>query len=398
MGKNLGLILVVIILAGIGFYYLKNQTSPQKTSLSETQQSANTTPLQSSNPEIPSETIIAEGLDTPWAIAFLPAHSASSAADAGGPDGGILVTERPGRVRLVDTNGKLQEKPVATIAGAKEIGEGGLLGIALHPNFSSNNYVYFYYTYGSEGDNTRNRVVRMTYENGQLSDEKIIVDNIPGASNHNGGRIKFGPDNYLYITTGDAQEPSLAQQKSSLAGKILRVTDEGKPTPGNFNDTYGYSWGHRNPQGIAWDSNGNLWETEHGPSGGSLGTGNDEVNLIEFSKNYGWPIIQGNQIREGMVTPVKNSTPSVAWAPGGAAFIGNSFFFGGLRGQALYEAVIQNNQITEFTEHFKNKYGRIREVIAGPDGMLYISTSNQDGRGRPAESDDRIIKINPEKL
>lgn len=339
----------------------------------------------SPKPDIPVETIVAEGLDTPWAIAFLP-------------DKSMLVTERKGTVRLVNQKGNLQNEPVATLSKVKEIGEGGLLGIVLHPNFSSNNYVYFYYTYGSEGDNTRNRVVRMTYKDGKLSDEKIIVDNIPGASNHNGGRIKFGPDNYLYITTGDAQEPSLAQQKSSLAGKILRVTDEGKPTPGNFNDTYGYSWGHRNPQGIAWDSNGNLWETEHGPSGGSLGTGNDEVNFIELGKNYGWPVIQGDQTKEGMVTPVKNSTPKLSWAPSGAAFIGNSLFFSGLKGQTLYEAVTQNNQIADFKEHFKNKNGRIREVIAGPDGMLYISTSNQDGRGKPFETDDRIIKINPEKL
>jgi len=238
----------------------------------------------------------------------------------------------------------------------------------------------------------------MTYKNGQLSDERIIVDNIPGASNHNGGRIKFGPDSYLYITTGDAQEPSLAQTKSSLAGKILRVTDEGKPTPGNTFDTMVYSWGHRNPQGIAWDKDGNLWETEHGPSGGSLGTGNDEVNFIELGKNYGWPEIQGNQTKEGMVTPVRNSTPQLSWAPSGAAFIGNSLFFSGLKGQTLYEAVIENNQITNFKEHFKGKYGRIREVIAGPDGMLYITTSNLDGRGRPNQGDDKIIRINPQKL
>src|SRR3990167_8919408 len=244
-----------------------------------------------SRASIPVETIVAQGLDTPWAIAFLP-------------DGNMLVTERKGAVRLVDKSGNLQSEPVVTINTVKEIGEGGLLGMTLHPKFPENGWVYLYYTYESQGDNTKNQVVRMKYTNGQLTDEQIILDNIPGASNHNGGRIKFGPDNYLYITTGDAQEPSLAQTKSSLAGKILRVTDEGKPTPGNTFNTMVYSWGHRNPQGIAWDSNGNLWETEHGPSGGSLGTGNDEVNLIEPGKNYGWPVIQGDQTQvKFMMTP-----------------------------------------------------------------------------------------------
>lgn len=344
------------------------------------------TPNQSSSPEILSETIVAQGLDTPWAIAFLP-------------DGQMLVTERKGTVRLVEKSGKLQDSPVATINNAKEIGEGGLLGIVLHPDFVNNNYVYLYNTYDRVGDSTKNQVVRMKYSDSRLIEEQIIVDNIPGASNHNGGRIKFGPDNYLYITTGDAQEPSLAQDKNSLAGKILRVTDEGKPAPGNPFNNLVYSYGHRNPQGIVWDSNGNLWETEHGPSGGSLGTGNDEVNFIELGKNYGWPVIQGDQVKQGMVTPIKNSTPQLSWAPAGAAFIGNSFFYGGLKGQTLYEAIIEGNKITEFKEHFKGKYGRIREVIGGPpDGMLYITTSNRDGRGRPAETDDRVIRINPEKL
>ena len=321
------------------------------------------------------------------------------------------MTERKGTVRLVDSQGNLKPQPIAILNQVKEFGEGGLLGITLHPQFSSNNYLYLYYTYQGDGNNTLNRVVRMAYKNGQLSDEQIIVDAIPGASNHNGGRIKFGPDNYLYITTGDAENPSHAQDKNSLAGKILRLTDEGKPAPGNpFTERGGpfqnlenplfaiYTIGHRNPQGIAWDKDGNLWETEHGPSGGSLGTGNDEVNLIEYGKNYGWPVIQGDQIKEGMVTPVKNSTPSVVWAPGGAAVNGNSLFFSGLKGQALYEAVIQNNQIIELKEHFKGKYGRIREVILGPDNMLYITTSNNDGRGKPNSGDDKIIKLNPQKL
>lgn len=379
MGKNLILPIGIIILAGIGFYY----------SLPETKQNSKTLPNQSLPPETPTETVLAQGLDTPWAIAFLP-------------DGKFLVTERKGTVRLIDPSGNLKLEPVATLNQVKEIGEGGLLGIALHPDFISNNLVYLYYTYSGDGKNTLNRVVRMKYKNGQLSDEQIIVDNVPGAPNHNGGRIKFGPDKYLYITTGDAQEPSLAQDKNSLAGKILRVTNEGKTAPGNPFNNLVYSYGHRNPQGITWSKGTNvLYETEHGPSGGKYGTGQDEFNYIEAGKNYGWPLIIGNQTKMDMQTPWLHSGKDT-WAPAGAAYysysdFNNSIFFGGLKGQSLYELnIIGDNR--DLKTHFKEKYGRIREVILGLDNMLYITTSNRDGRGVPKPEDDRIIRINPSKL
>lgn len=329
--------------------------------------------------------VIAQDLDTPWAIAFLP-------------DGSVLFTERPGRVRRIDSSGNLQETSVIILSQVREIGEGGLLGIALHPDFTANHLVYFYYTYSGNGENTLNRVVRMTWNDNRLGQEQIIVDQIPGASNHNGGRIKFGPDKNLYITTGDAENPSQAQNTATLGGKILRTTDEGKPLPDNPFNNLVYSYGHRNPQGIAWDSQGNLWETEHGPSGGILGTGNDEINSIEKGQNYGWPRIQGNQSQLNMVTPVLNSTPKISWAPSGAAIIGNTLYFSGLRGQSLYEAKIENKKIVHLTEHFKGEFGRIREVILGPDKMLYITTSNKDGRGSPIQSDDRIIRIDPNNL
>lgn len=366
--RNSAILLGIIVVTALGFLLtrqLNNPVSPTPTNQSERQGN-----LQAA--------VIAENLDTPWALAFLP-------------DKSMLITERPGRVRLIDAQGNLQPTPVKTLENVQEIGEGGLLGIALHPNFPSNHYIYLYYTYSGDGGNTLNRVVRMTYKNNQLEDETIVVDQIPGASNHNGGRIKFGPDNYLYITTGDAQNPSQAQDTNSVAGKILRVSDEGKPALGNPFGNQVYSYGHRNSQGLAWDSQGQLWATEHGRSG--LQSGLDEINKIEAGKNYGWPVIQGDETREGMVTPYLQSG-DITWAPSGAVFRGNSLFFAGLRGQTLYEAVFSGGEI-ELREHFKGEFGRIREVVLGPDNSLYITTSNRDGRGNPQSTDDRIIKVSP---
>lgn len=374
MLRKIGIgIILLIILIGI---VISKRTVSSPTAQKEPQQTSQTTT------ELPKITVIAKNLEIPWALVFLPS-------------GEILVTERPGRVRFIDKYGALKKTPVATLSEVKQIGEGGLLGIALHPDFEKNNFVYLYYTYQSSGDNTLNRVVRMKYKNQTLSSEEVVVDAIPGASNHNGGRIKFGPDKLLYIATGDAENPSQAQNKNTLGGKILRVTDTGEPASGNPFGTKVYSYGHRNVQGLTWN-NGELWTTEHGRSG--VLSGLDELNLIEPGKNYGWPIIQGDETKQGMETPKLNSGPSVTWAPSGATFVGNSLFFAGLRGQTLYEAVIQNGQVIEVKEHFAKEFGRLREVIVGPDNMLYITTSNRDGRGIPSSEDDKIIRVNPKKL
>mgnify|MGYP003393753187 FL=1 len=253
-----------------------------------------------------------------------------------------------------------------------------------------------YYTYSGKDTDTLNRVSRFTYEDNNLENELIIVDKIPGAIYHDGGRIKFGPDGYLYITTGDATKPSLSQSKDSLAGKILRVTPEGNPAPNNPFNTAIYSYGHRNPQGIAWDSSGNLWATEHGRSGAKSGL--DELNFIQAGNNYGWDIIEGIEQKTNMITPVINSGTDTTWAPAGIAFYKNSLFFAGLRGSTLYQAVLENNKVKELKKHFINQFGRIREVVLGPDNMLYITTSNKDGRGVPKSGDDKIIKVNPGSL
>ena len=391
--KNILVIALCVALIGFaGYNVVQNQnkaaTSVDQPSLQPQNNSTTGTTTQDTT-DIPAVSIVAENLDTPWALAFLPA------SQAGGPDESLLITERAGTVRLVDSQGTLQPTPVATLSTVEEIGEGGLLGITIHPQFSTNKYVYLYYTYDSANENTLNRVVRMTFQNNTLQNEEIIVDKIPGASNHNGGRIRFGPDGFLYIGTGDAQEPSQAQNTSTLGGKILRVTDDGKPAPGNVLNNAAYSYGHRNVQGLAWNSAGDLWATEHGRSG--IQSGLDELNLVENGKNYGWPEIEGDEKRAGMEISERNSG-STTWAPSGADFVGDRLFFSGLRGQTLYEAVISGNTVAEVKEHFNGEYGRIREVITGPDGMLYITTSNKDGRGIPKNGDDKVLRINPNKL
>jgi len=324
--------------------------------------------------------VLVEGLSIPWDIAFLPG-------------GKLLVTERAGRVLHVDTDGTLSEVHVENVT---DHGEGGLLGIALHPNFVDNRFVYLYMSTTSPGGGTENRVVRYRYEDNTLSQGRVIIDGIPGATYHDGGRIEFGADGFLYITTGDATEENLAQDKSSLAGKILRVDDDGTISEGNPFSSAVYSYGHRNPQGLAWDSDGRLWATEHGRSG--VRSGFDEINLIQAGSNYGWPDVEGSERKEGMVAPARHSGENDTWAPASAAYLGGSIFFGGLRGEALYEAVLSGDRITEVKEHYKGEFGRVRTVRVGPDGMLYITTSNMDGRGSPAAGDDRIIRINPAQL
>ncbi len=372
--KKISIVLLVAVLtAGAVLILSRKATAPVQPTKSGT-----TTPVQQVGKEdTPATMIIAENLDTPWALAILP-------------EGNMLVTERFGRVMKVDGNKQNEPVVIATIADVKEIGEGGLLGIAVHPEFETKQLVYVYYTYSNDGNNTLNRVERYRYYAEKLTDKNVIVDAIPGANFHNGGRIKFGPDGFLYITTGDAQEPSLAQDRSSLAGKILRVTDEGKAAPGNPFNTPVYSYGHRNPQGLAWNGS-DLFEVEHGSSM------HDELNSIEAGANYGWPTITGTETRDGMKTPLLESGNNT-WAPSGAAFLNGSVFFGGLRSEVLYEAVTENGQVKELKEHFKGELGRIRDVVATQDGLLYITTSNKDGRGTPQVGDDKIIRINPGKL
>lgn len=381
-----GLLIFLFLILG-AFAFVMNKEIQDLGGKSNTPPNTSGTSVPTPGEDEPTSSIVAENLDTPWALAFLP-------------DKSIIFTERKGDVRFIDTNGTLMPQPIATLSEVREISEGGLLGIAVDPEFADNNFVYFYYTYGSNNQNTSNRVVRYQFENNTLTDRTVIVDAIPGAPNHDGGRIKFGPDGYLYIATGDSQEPSLAQERSSLAGKILRVDNDGKAAFDNPFGTRVYSYGHRNPQGLTWDNDGRFWATEHGRSG--IPSGLDELNLIEEGNNYGWPTIQGDETWSGMVTPVLNSG-GTTWAPSGTAFYpgrgeNGSIFFAGLRGQGLYEAILSGASVSELKKYFDGELGRIREVVLGPDGFLYITTSNHDGRGIPRANDDKILRINPEKL
>ncbi len=375
MIKKTGFIFILVLLTAIYFFLDYTKILTRADIQNVVNNDKNTQLIK----DLPAISVYAKNLDVPWSMAFLP-------------DTTMLITERAGILSLIDKNGKVTK--IADIP-AQEISEGGLLGVAVDPEFQNNNQIYLYFTYNRAGENTLNRVVKYILSDGKLSNEEIIVDNIPGAPNHDGGRIKFGPDGFLYITTGDAQEPSSAQDKGSLAGKILRVTSSGEKVSDNPFGSPVYSYGHRNPQGIAWSENGDLWSTEHGRSGAQSGL--DELNSIEKGVNYGWPTIEGTETRENMVAPIINSGANDTWAPGGMAIKNDIAFFGGLRGQALYVADISKNTPTLNT-YLKGKLGRIRDVVLGPDGMIYIATSNRDGRGVPLNEDDKILRINPDKL
>lgn len=344
-----------------------------------------------------------QGLEVPWSLVFLP-------------DGRALVSERPGRIRLI-RDGVLQEEPYAVLAaveGGKGLigfilelavgGEGGLMGLALHPDFPEEPYLYAMHTYRGP-DGVKNRVIRLEDRGDHGRFDKVIIENIPGGLNHNGGRIAFGPDGMLYVTTGETFEAQLAADLNSLGGKILRLTPEGKvPEDNPFPDSPVYSFGHRNPQGLAWHpETGDLFASEHGPSGEFGLRAHDEINMIRPGGNYGWPNVVGAPGLKPYVDPL------VVWKetavpPAGMAFYDGDLFVAVLgRGALIRISLAQlgpGYRVERIERWFaqaphETRLGRIRDVVAAPDGRLYFLTSNRDGRGSPRPGDDKIYRLEP---
>ncbi|MGL4629924.1 MAG: PQQ-dependent sugar dehydrogenase [Leadbetterella sp.] len=327
-------------------------------------------------------------LDTPWQIVFAK-------------DGRTFFTERPGRIRVV-RNGVMYTW--LDLSNIVEQGESGLLGIGLDPNFEQNGYVYIAYTYSTSQFPFVNRLVRCVEDRatGRGREEKILLDNINGLQNHNGGPIKFGPDGKMYWTVGDGFDLEKPQVLTNLNGKVLRLNLDGSiPSDNPFPNSYIWTYGNRNVQGLDWQpGTNNLFATEHGPTF-ETGCCNDEINIIEKGKNYGWPLIKGMERRANMETPIFTSGTDKTWAPAGATFIRNgkwrgSFVFVGLRGYSLYRAVIDPNNprvVLRVEEYLNNTFGRLRDVAEASDGTLYVCVSNRDGRGTPRAEDDKIIKV-----
>ena len=308
--------------------------------------------------------VLAENLNIPWAMDFLPNDT-------------MIFTQRGGIVSILDNNGV---KNIGNI-NVTAVGESGLLGVAVDPQFSQNKYIYLYYT-----SDSGNRVSRFVM-NDKLENETVLLDNIPSGSIHNGGRIKFGPDGKLYITTGDANNRTAAQDINSLSGKILRMNKDGSVPTDNPYKNYVYTLGNRDPQGLAWNpANGILYGSEHGE------TQNDEINILISGGNYGWPIYQGNITAPGYISPLVVYT-DYTLAPSGMAFYNNKLYVAGLRGSQVRQISLSDNG-TSITgqQALLTQFGRIRDVIYH-NGYIYICTSNKDGRGIPQVGDDKIIRI-----
>lgn len=333
---------------------------------------------------------VASNLDTPWEILW-------------GPDDHIWITERLGRIsRLNPQSGEITE--VAFIAEVHEQGEGGLLGMALHPDFSNTSHVFLVYTY-LENSSIKERLVRYTFESNTLADPLTLLEGIPGASNHNGSRLAIDSLQFLYMTTGDAANTSTSQNLNSLNGKVLRLNLDGSipednPIPGSPV----WSWGHRNPQGLVFAPSGLLYSSEHGPSS------DDEVNIIEKGRNYGWPHVKGwcDEVTENQFCADSSVyEPIAAWTPtlavSGADFYthsaipewDNSILITSLKASRLVVLNLSADGRTVENEspYFQNWFGRLRDLCISPSGEVYLAVSNRDGRGTVRAGDDRIVKI-----
>jgi glucose/arabinose dehydrogenase len=313
--------------------------------------------------------VLARNLEVPWAIAFLPG-------------GDALVTERDS-ARLLRVTPQGRVSTVGTVPGVEPSGEGGLLGVAVSPSFGRDRLVYLYFSTAAD-----NRIMRFRYSGG-IGPLQTVLTGIPRAGIHNGGRLAFGPDGMLYATTGEHGEPGIAQDRGSLGGKILRMTPDGGPAPGNPFGTLVWTYGHRNVEGMAWDSAGRMYATEFGQNRF------DEVNRIQQGHNYGWPAVEGTG-GGGRYADPEVTWPTEGASPAGAAIAAGSVWVAALRGQRLWQIPLDHNgALGTPAAHFTGEFGRLRAVARAPDGSLWFTTSNRDGRGNPGPDDDKILVLRP---
>lgn len=314
---------------------------------------------------------VATGLAAPWGLDFLP-------------NGDAIVTERDTRrVLRIGATRPHRIVELGTVDAAAPQGEGGLLGVALSPTFATDRQVYLYLTTASD-----NRVVRATLRRDRLGELQPVLTGIPNGFRHDGGRMTFGPDGYLYVSTGEIGEPERAQDRDDLAGKILRITDDGEPAPGNPFDSPVWSWGHRNVQGLAF-VDGQLWASEFGDSSF------DELNRIRGGDNYGWPEVEGEGGADQGFTDPQLTWDTDEASPSGLAYAGGRLWLAALRGERLWRVDVVDGRAGSPEAFFVGDYGRMRTVATAPDGRLWLMTSNRDGRIEPGPGDDRIVIIRP---
>ncbi|MFC0471912.1 sorbosone dehydrogenase family protein [Halalkalibacter kiskunsagensis] len=316
--------------------------------------------------------VIVENLDIPWSIEKL--------------EDTFYLTERPGYIIRME-NGEIERQSVELEKNISTAPEAGLLGVVLAPDFAESNLAYAHYTYVDDSGQF-NRIVTLRLLDNIWSEERLLLDHIPSGTYHHGGRLKIGPDGTLYATTGNASAPDIAQDLDSLGGKILRMNLDGSiPSDNPYPNSYVYSYGHRNPQGITWSSDGILFSSEHGSSA------NDEVNLIEAGQNYGWPIMEGYEEQEGMVSPLFTSGDADTWAPSGMDYYNGKLYVAALRGSAVLEFDLETGEQREVITGL----GRIRDVLI-EDNSLYFISNNTDGRGTPEENDDKLYRVSLSEL